>query len=417
MPSNPGIYLFLDEKNDVLYVGKAKNLKSRVSSYFVKSFSFGEKTKVLVSQIKKIRIFIAHSEIEALVLEAKFIKKYKPRYNIRFIDGKSYPLIRITTKDRYPKVLVARRREDKKSIYFGPFPHSSALYLVLKTVRRIFPFQSVLNHPKRICLYHHLNLCPCPSVFDSEELKNEYKKNIKYLADFLNGNTKKVIKNLGKERDIYSRNEEFEKAEMIQKRINAIMTITTSLYQEFDYEVNPNLEQDKNHEELVLLQKTLNEKGVNVRTLRKIECYDISNIQGSNATASMVVFTDGKKNSTLYRKFRIKNDYGGPNDFAMMREILQRRMRHSEWPYPDLIIVDGGKGQITAAKSILKEKNFDIPIIGLAKRNETIISSDFKEINLSKESVALHLLQRIRDEAHRFTVKYHKYLRSKQFIP
>ncbi|MEK7559598.1 MAG: GIY-YIG nuclease family protein, partial [Patescibacteria group bacterium] len=167
MPSNPGIYLFLNEKSEVIYVGKAKNLKKRVSSYFINKKDLGEKTRLLVGKIQKIGVIKARSEIEALLLEASSIKKFNPVYNSKLTDGKAYPLIRITIKDNYPKVLISRRQDDEKSIYFGPYPNSGAMKMVLKIIRRIFPFQAVLNHPKRICLYYHLGLCPCPPVFDS----------------------------------------------------------------------------------------------------------------------------------------------------------------------------------------------------------------------------------------------------------
>ena len=176
LPQKPGVYLFLDKNSKILYVGKAKNLKNRVGSYFVVN-KLGPKTKILVSQIKKIKTVVVPSEIEALLLEANYIKTYRPKYNIRLTDGKAYPLIRITIKDKCPKVLVTRRIEDNNSLYFGPFPNSEALRLVLRTTRRIFPFQSVMNHPKKHCLYFHLGLCPCPEITKNKD----YKKNIKHL--------------------------------------------------------------------------------------------------------------------------------------------------------------------------------------------------------------------------------------------
>ena len=170
MPQDPGIYLFLDKKGRLLYVGKAKNLRKRVASYFAHP-KIGEKTKLLVSQIQKIKIVKVTSEIESLLLEANYIKKYTPPFNIRLTDGKAYPLIRITYKDTYPKVLVARRMEDKNALYFGPYPNAGAMHLVLKTIRRIFPFQNSFHYGNRPCLYYHLGLCPCPTVFNSPKTK------------------------------------------------------------------------------------------------------------------------------------------------------------------------------------------------------------------------------------------------------
>lgn len=416
LSTKPGIYLFLDGKGSVLYVGKAKNLRKRVSSYFAKYIELGTKTQALVSKVQQIKTVIVPSEIEALLLEIKYIKKYKPKYNIRFIDGKNYPLIRITVKDTYPKVLIARRSEDKKSKYFGPFPNANAMRLVLRTIRKIFPYQSAPNHPKKICLYYHLRLCPCPPVFDSSEFKKEYKKTIKHVRNFLSGNTKKIISELAKERDASSENENFEKANSVQNKINAINLITGPFYKPvFDYEINPNFSEDLREQEVSSLKKILNKNNVKVQTLGRIECYDISNISGKNATGSMVVFINGEKESSLYRKFKIRT-MDTPNDFAMMGEVLKRRLNHPEWTTPNLIIVDGGKGQISSGVKALESANKNIPLVGLAKKEEIIITSDFREIVLPKESEALKLVMRIRDEAHRFAITYHRKLRSKHLL-
>lgn len=365
---------------------------------------------MLVSQIKKIRTFIVESELESLLLEANFIKKYSPKYNVKMTDGKNYPLIRIVF-DTYPKVLTARKPEDPNSLYFGPYPSTKAMRMVLRVIRRIFPFVSVMNHPKRICLYHHLGLCPCPPVFDTPELKKQYHKTIKHIIDFLEGNTKKVLRDLEKERNEESKFEHFEEAKNIQKKIDAIEYVTRPVHTPFDYETNPNLREDLREQEIQSLAEILRKSNITVNTLHRIECYDISNIQGTHAVASLVVFTNGEKDSSQYRRFKMKTK--GPNDFAMMQEVLYRRLKHKEWKLPDLIIVDGGKGQISSARKILGEKQLFIPLIGLAKREEIIITSDFKEIILPKSAKALQLMMRIRDEAHRFAITYHRKLRSK----
>lgn len=349
------------------------------------------------------------SEIESLLLEANYIKKYNTPYNIRLADGKAYPLIRITIKDEYPKVLIARRTDDRKSLYFGPFPNAGAMKLVLKTIRHIFPFQSVLHHQKRACLYYHLGLCPCPEVFKDKE----YKKTIKQIIHFLEGKTKVVLRDLEKQRDKVAKNEEFEIAEILQKKIDAMKLIVYPVHTPLEYDTNPNLLSDIRKREIDNLMEELTKKGTAVSSLKRIECYDISNISGTNAVGSMVVFTNGEKNSSEYRRFKIYQTQKVPNDFAMMQEVLQRRIKHTEWPYPDLIIVDGGKGQISSATKVLDEQHLDIPLIGLAKREETIITSDFKEIKLPKNTPALFLMMRIRDEAHRFAITYHRKLRSK----
>lgn len=485
MPSEAGVYVYLDKNGTVLYVGKAKDLKSRVSSYFQKSANLGAKTEALVSQVERINITIVESELEALLLEAFYIKKYSPKYNIRLTDSKSYLRIRITINDDYPSVLLARREDDKDSLYFGPYPNSGALKLVLKTIRRVFPFQSTRNHPKSICLYNHIGLCPCPPLQNSQEFKNAYRRNIKGIIRILEGESKKIMKELERERDTASRAENFEKALQVQKKINALSLITTPFHKPFEYDVNPNLRDDKRQEELDGLKEILNQQGLGIEKLERIECYDISNTQGTHSVGSMVVFVNGEKESSQYRKFRIRRDWEKPmtkvektsletkprnpkhlaNDFESMKEVLKRRLNHDEWDIPDLIIVDGGKGQVSSAMTALAECGMVIPLIGLAKREETIIvpviaraarqsrpdgsiDSDtpivntyqellnlrfagtkaeknktiivseehFTEISLPKNSPPLFLIQRLRNEAHRFAITYHRKLRSKSAL-
>lgn len=400
----------------MLYVGKAKQLKNRVSSYFTQKHLLSPKTKLLVSQIKKIKTIVVESEFESLLLEANLIKKYSPKYNIRLVDGKSYPMIRITAKHKYPAVLTARKTDDEKSIYFGPYPNSSSMHTVIRILRRIFPFHSVLNHPPKICLYNHLNLCPCVPAMDSRENVKAYKKTIKHIIDFLSGKTKKVLTDLKKERDAEGLLENFEKAGVLQKQIDSIIYVTNPFHKPFEYETNPNLREDIRKQELENLQLILSKNGVTIAYPKRIECYDISNFQGTNPTASMVVLTDGEIDKSQYRKFKIKTK--GPNDFAMMSEVLDRRMRHEEWKYPDLLVVDGGKGQIGAAKNILQKfsslnsKLLIPPVIGLAKREEIIITENLLEIRLPRDSKALQVIIRIRNEAHRFAVTFHKKLRN-----
>lgn len=417
MPENPGVYLFLDQKGNILYVGKAKNLKKRVASYFVNKSSLGEKTKVLVSKIEKVKFVQTTSEIESLLLEANYIKKNSPSYNIRLTDGKAYPLIRITIKNKYPKVLIARRIEDNPSVdgslYFGPYPNTGSMRLVLRTLRRVFPFQSVNNHPKKLCLYYHLGLCPCPPVFDSPDFKKRYKKNISWIIKFLEGRIERVVDELGKEREALSKRENFEEAYKIQKKIDAIQLITSPTRKPFEYEMNPNLRADLVAHELENLKEELRKVGIEVLSLQRTECYDISNIMGKLSTGSMVVFTDGEADKSLYRRFKILYKTIIPNDTAMMKEIIARRFKHKEWKFPDLIVVDGGKGQVSAVLEVLRKNNLKIPVIGLAKRYETVITQNFKELILPKDSLGLKLLKRIRDEAHRFAITYHRKLRSK----
>ena len=244
----------------------------------------------------------------------------------------------------------------------------------------------------------------------------------------LEGESKNIMKELEKERDLQSKTENFEEALKTQKKINALGIITTPFRQAFEYDVNPNLRSDIRQQELDELMNVLNSNGFALKKLERIECYDISNIQGTNATGSMVVLTNGEIDKSQYRKFKIRKD-GKPNDFAMMKEMLKRRFNHDEWNSPDLIVVDGGKGQVSAALEALSQKGISIPLIGLAKREETIVipnstviarnemtkqsqDNNFTEVLIPKNTPALQLIMRIRDEAHRFAITYHKKLRS-----
>ena len=233
----------------------------------------------------------------------------------------------------------------------------------------------------------------------------------------MGGNTKKIIRDLEKERNALSQKEEFEKAKVLQNKIDAVRIIFGPYYRSrFDSDLNPNLNQDLRNKEMVSLTNILNKHGMGIKSLRRIECFDISNTSGTNATGSMVVFENGEKAGNYYRKFKIKT-LKTPNDFAMIEEVLIRRLKHKEWPYPNLLVVDGGKGQVSAANKAIKQFNIlEIPIIGLAKKEETIITSHLAEIKLPKDSSALKLVMRIRDEAHRFAITYHKKLRSKNLI-
>lgn len=415
MPQKPGVYEYLDEHSAVIYVGKAIDLKSRVSSYFTSPLQLGPKTQALVEKIVKIRITVVESELEALLLEAHLIKKYRPYYNIKLTDDKSYQFIKMTLKSEYPSVTLSRRAEDPKAVYFGPYPSSGSIKIVLKALRKVFPYMSSLNHPKRVCLYNHLGLCPCLPARNDAANKAEYKKNLQGIVKILEGKSKVIQKEFERERDTASKKEEYEKALYFQKKLDALSLITQPFHRPIEYDLNPNLRSDIREKEMEELKEILNSKGYNLSSVGRIECYDISNTQGTYATSSLVVLTQGEIDKSQYRKFKIKKD-GSPNDFAMMEETLKRRLLHTEWQFPDLLVVDGGKGQITSALNAIKELGVSVPIIGLAKREETIITSDFQEILLPRSTKALQLIMRLRNEAHRFALSYHRKLRSKAMV-
>lgn len=418
LPSKPGAYIFKNEKGDVIYVGKAKDLKKRVSSYFSNK-SLDNKTILLVKEISSIDHIIVRSEVEALLLEANLIKKYKPFYNIKLSDDKSFPFIKISS-DKIPYVSISRNKNEKKSIYFGPYTDAYALKVVLKLLRKIFPFQTTKNHLKKKCFYYHLNLCPCATADNSNIEK--YKKNIKLLKKFLNGNAESVLKSLAKTQNEYIKKEEFERAKDIQVQIEKINIITSENYDPFRYQEVPDFYFQRIRKELDSLKEILNKYHLKVNSLERIECYDISNIQGKDATGSMVVFLNGDSSKKDYRKFKIRR-IDTPDDFLMHKEMMTRRIKHAEWTIPNLIVIDGGRGQVSSVLQVLKEASFDVPLIGLAKREETIVipeivnsSVEFIEVNLSNSTPGINLLRRIRDEAHRFAITYHRLLRKKRHL-
>lgn len=359
------------------------------------------------------------SEIEAFLLESSLIKKHKPFFNIKLIDDKTYPMIQITNSES-PSVLITRKKDSSNSEYFGPYTDATALKQVLKLLRRIFPFQSVKNHAKKTCLYYHLGLCPC--IPSNPESLPEYRKNLNNIKQFLEGRKDTVVKRLLSEQKDYIKKEEFEKAQEIQKRIERINLITSSTYDPFFYMDKPDFYFERIENELQSLRKILKLYYPEISTLSRIECFDISNIQGKQATGSMVVFTNGDKDSSQYRKFKIRSK-NTPDDFYMMQEMLSRRLKRTDWPKPDLWVIDGGKGQVGSALKSLASTNQKVPLIGLAKREETIVLPikiggriEFEEIKLPHSTPGINLLRRIRDEAHRFAITYHRLLRKKQML-
>lgn len=416
LPSKPGVYIYKDEKGKVIYVGKAKDLKKRVSSYFSNK-ALDAKTLKLVAEIHSLDYITVTSEIEAFLLESQMIKRYKPFYNIKLIDDKSYPYIAIT-KGSNPAVMVVRSKKDKKAYYFGPYTDSEAVRTVLKLLRKVFPYQSVKNHARRKCLYFHLGLCPC--VLALPENLETYKKNLGRIRKFLKGENKALIKDLVKEQKNYIRNEDFELASEIQKKIEYINHITSENYDPFKYLEQPDYYYQRITDEVRSLESIL-KPYLGKLNLKRIECYDISNLSGKEATGSMVVFVNGDKSSKDYRRFKIRTK-DTPDDFFMMKEVLMRRFKQDGWDEPGLIVIDGGKGQVSAALTALANRRKAIPLIGLAKREETIVIPqkqlgqriEFLEIKLPKDTGGINLLRRIRDEAHRFAINYHRLLRKKR---
>jgi len=530
-PEKAGVYIFKNGRGEILYVGKAKNISKRVSSYF--SRLLDRKTAEMVSKAADVDFIITDNEVEALILENNLIKKNQPPYNIMFKDGKSYPYLAITLADKFPRVMITRDTHKKGVKYYGPYTSVRALRATLDTIRRIFTVRTckTLKPGKKTgypCLNYHIERClgPCTGKVD----EGLYGQVIKQVIDFLEGKPQKVIASLTAQMQTASNDMEFEKAARIRNRIIAAKKMMDKqkmvsdngedqdiigiaidedlfsveifnirggkLIDTNDFFVKKGLEEDtlasflkqyysragfipKNvilpqaiseqdifanwlreqtkmatkivvpqrgkKKRLVELANTnashfleMNKKKLNVeaqRTLemlkelsdllgipipQRIECFDISNIGGTDAVGSMVVFLEGWPAKDQYRRFKIYKTQG-PNDFAMMKEVISRRLKNlvesqksSFKEKPDVIIVDGGKPQLSAALSALSDYTLSIPVIAIAKKQEELYIQDKNPVVLESGSRILHLIQQLRDEAHRFAVSYHRKLRSKR---
>lgn len=433
LPETAGVYIFIDRDGKPIYVGKAINLRARVRSYF--SLNLATKTKRMINEAKLYTTYLVGSELEALLLEAKLVKKYKTKYNSSLKDDKHPIYIRITD-EKYPRVLTARKSEENppagaKNLYFlGPFPSTSNVRGVLKLLRRIFPY-SQHKLGKRGCLYSQMGLCkPCPNVVESmkdarerKRLNKEYRKNIIYISATLSGRFTFVRSSLERIMNRYSRREEYEAAGLVRDQINRLDYVTQPVTPVDNFLKNPNLLEDIRSEELKALSTFLS-KYMNVKeNLVRIECFDVAHLTGIKPTASMVTFIRGEPDKSFYRHFKIRQKKG-MSDTDSMREVGIRREKYlSNWGIPDLIIVDGGKAQVGVFRRIFSKHK--IPIIGLAKREEKIVittkrydlkTHSFLEIKL-KRGPAKYLVQRLRDEAHRFARRYHHKLLQKELIP
>lgn len=541
LPTSPGCYLYKNDKGEIIYVGKAVNLRSRVRSYFQKGANHSPKTRKLVQRIADMDIVVVDSELEALVLECNLIKQHRPHYNIRLRDDKHYPYLVLTMNEPFPRLLVTRKVKQDGSKYFGPFTNSRAVWDSLRLLYRLFPMVTCRkrwdNTPQqRPCLYHHMGRCPhapCAGLGNKEE----YRRMIDDVALFLDGKQDKLVKQMREEMDAAAENLEFEKAARLRDQIVAVETLierqkvvstnaadqdvvaiinedgksavqmffiragkligqehflldgtedddnmehataefVKQYYQEASY-VPKEIILPAHVEETVIIEQWLRQKkgtkvtltvpergekkqllemastnaklaleqirqsaaGEHDRTIgalmelqdalgldsppERIEAYDISTIQGSFSVGGMVVFEDGKPAKSEYRRFKIKRPTptGEPNDFAMMREVLTRRLTeakegHAKWAkLPDLMLIDGGKGQLAVAVSVATELEFELNMIGLAKQFELVYTPGKSDpLVLPKNSQALFLLQRIRDEVHRYSVTYHRQLRGK----
>ena len=414
LPDLPGVYMMKDAAGGILYVGKAGSLKRRVSSYFRKDSGLSDRIRLMVKKVTDISYIVTSSEAEALITESAYIKRYRPRYNVALKDDKSYPYLKLTVNEDFPRLLITRKTEDAGALYYGPYTDVKLLRRALRIMKKVFPLRTCRKMPKKVCLNYHIRQCygPCVDAIS----KGSYDDIVQELRLFLEGERDELIESLSTKMREASSKKHFEKAAALRDRIVALSVVPRNAggashpgsgAGDVEKEAGP-------YDEITALRFLLGLK----RVPRRIEAFDISNTGGAEATGSMITFKDGRPRKSDYRKFRIR-DTGGIDDYKMIREIVRRRyirVKEEKLPCPDLIIIDGGKGHLNSALSVLKELGFErLTVIGIAKRFEHIYLKDRKEpVIFSRHSAVLHLIQRLRDEAHRFAVKYHRRLRSKR---
>ena len=407
LPTTPGVYQFFDTDNNLLYVGKAISLKKRVLSYF-QNKNLGPKTNLLVKKIAHIKYIKVFSEFEALLLEAELIKASQPFFNSQAKDDKSPIYVKITNGE-IPIISVTRREKTKSRVFLvGPFPSAKTTREVLNLIRKVFPYCHHKN-AKKPCLFVHLGLCPYP--YASPQARENYLKNIQKIKKLLSGNSRQLIRDLKKEMITFSKSQKFEEANGTKKQIQKLEYIVTTYRAPAEFLQTPTLVDDLTASKLKNLQQVLELE----KLPKRIECFDISNVSGQFATGSMVVFERGQPAKDQYRRFKIKFSKS-PNDYQMLNEVLTRRFKNN-WPVADLMIIDGGRGQLSTAKRVIAKFRVKTKVITLAKRFEHIYTEEGKApISLPKESGARQLAESLRNEAHRFAIAYHRLLRSKQLL-
>lgn len=421
IPSRPGSYQYYDKDGVIIYVGKAAHLKSRVLSYWQKSTTHSPAKAAMMKAIAEVRWIETDSEIEALLLESNLIKKHQPQFNVVLRDDKRYAYVNISLEDEVPSVMVVRTI-GKSGKYYGPFTSSGAVKETLKTIRKIWPYCTERKIKPKPCFYYHVGRCTgvCAGVITRKEYLD---KIIKPIELFFEGKKGQLVKNHE------SRIKNYEKVLKRAKDASQREEIESVLrHEKFSLLNMKNVLEhanvlgliDKYATDVVELAKVL---GL-AKTPQRIEGYDISNNFGAEAVGSMVVFNEGEPDKNEYRKFKIESKPGLANDTGMLKEILTRRLNH-DWPLPDLMIIDGGKGQVSAIVSVLKKAKLETQVIGISKGeglrssmapDKLFFPGQKKALSLPLASPALHLIKRVRDEAHRFAIGYHRNLRSKNWL-
>jgi len=402
LPDTPGVYQFMGPKGRILYVGKALHLRRRVSSYFQPGRPRSGRTELLVSETRDIKFIRTSSEAEALIYEAGLIKDHSPRFNIDLKDDKSYPFLKLTVGEKYPRLFLTRRRQKDGAVYYGPYVNVKLLKEALSFMKKVFPLRTCRRMPKKVCLEYHMGQCPGPCEGLISE--KDYRDIVEQLKKFLEGKKDDLIRMLEKRMAKFSKQREYEKALAVKKRVEALLAVQQ-------------LHDRSRHPMYGELDELRNALGLS-RQPMIIECFDISNIGGRQAVGAMVRFIAGRARKSEYRKYRIKG-VAGIDDYAMIREVVRRRysriLREGK-VLPDVALIDGGRGHLMVACDELKKLGIDkITVASIAKEHDHLYTLDRnRPIRLSPGSRLLLLIQRVRDEAHRFAITYHRRLRAKE---
>ncbi len=410
IPFTPGIYIMKDAAGDILYIGKGKSLRKRVRSYFINKAQL-PKINILMTKVADLDYVETSTEVDALLLESHLIKKYKPRYNKELKDDKTFPLLKITA-EKFPRIHITRNKSDKKAAYYGPYTDAKLLRQAVALINALFPFRKCVKLPKTACLYYHIGQCLAPCI--KPEVKEAYDGVVDEVRSFLGGGKKTLIDYLSDRMHEAAKELRFEDAQFFKEQINALSKLKKKRFSL------------KKPESGIGLAATLElRRYLGMETLpEKIVCFDVSNIQGDEAVASRPAFYRELPDKMSYRRYKIKT-VEGINDYAMIQEALGRMLagikEGRETFIPDVIMIDGGKGHLSAAHEVLVQNGFESTcLISIAKRFETIYKirsvggeSKAEDLGIPSGSSALHLLQKVRDEAHRFAVSYHRLLKEK----
>ena len=401
LPSAPGVYFHKNTSGEVIYVGKAAVLKNRVRQYFQNPDKKDAKTRALVSEIAMTDWIVVDTEIDALFLESEMVKRYQPKWNVELRDDKSSVYVRIDMKSEIPHISFTRNPLDDQAEYYGPYHGKHIVASALRVLRPVFPYYAKPYTGKKTL---DTDLGLTPGIEIGQSTPKEYKQNLRRLISYFKGNRQKLIRTLEKDMHSAANKGDYEQAAKLRNQFFGLRGLATKIV--FSNQEFLDISSD---EALHGLQKLLKLKN----PPRRIDGFDISHQSGTNVVASQVTFINGVADRTKYRKFKLRNQKN--DDFTNMREIITRRLNHlKDWGTPDLILIDGGEPQLRAVKDILNPTG--IPYIGLAKEFETIILPDGAPLRLKNNTHIVKLLQRIRDESHRFAVQYHSLLKRKAML-